>query len=303
MALTKYPPIDAVITWVDGNNEEHKDLQNFHAGSDFLSNSPRTQNQDEIKYLLRSFDMHAPWNNHVYIVSCNGAPDWLDTDRSDSTVVDHSDIFSNPADLPVFNPLAIESQIHHIQGLSEYFFYANDDMFFANAINPSDFIALDGKAYTLLLGNIAAHIEPSSNDYERKWCHTRDLIQSRLGFTPKLKTAHQITLLRKSVCEDVENCMPDVFEKLSGSRLRNEDQVSAIGLAIYYGLHTNRHVVATDISELFLQWENTRDLTPVFKLRPKLLCINNIDNAEVEKWFAFAEAYFPDKSRFELRNL
>jgi hypothetical protein len=72
--------------------------------------------------------MHAPWVRTIYIVTASQVPIWLNTSHSRVRIVDHKDLFPEPAtQLPTFNSLAIESVLHRIPGLSEYFLYFNND--------------------------------------------------------------------------------------------------------------------------------------------------------------------------------
>ena len=59
------------------------------------------------------------------------------------SVVTHEEIFKDKDALPTFSSPAIELNLHHIEGLSEYFLYFNDDVFLGDAIEPSDLMSLE----------------------------------------------------------------------------------------------------------------------------------------------------------------
>ena len=73
--------IDAVFTWVDGN-----DIDWMSRKSKFLHDKPeklenkkvnskgRFFDNDELKYSLRSICQFAPWINNLYIITYNQTP-------------------------------------------------------------------------------------------------------------------------------------------------------------------------------------------------------------------------------------
>lgn len=117
-------PIDIVITWVDLdeslNNELKKNYPSY-IKANYINN-------DEIIYCLRSIEKYAPWYNHIYLViKDNTSPKWLKKNHSKITIINHSQIIPNDY-LPIYNSLSIESFLHKIPNLSEYYIYFNDDM-------------------------------------------------------------------------------------------------------------------------------------------------------------------------------
>lgn len=146
-------PIDIVYTWVDGSDPTWR--ARMHAARDGLDltttetssiSEARFTSRDELKYSLRSIEYYASWARHIFIVTDQQVPEWLDTDHPKITVVDHRDIFTNPEVLPVFNSHAIESQLHHIPGLSDHYLYLNDDCFFLRPTDPELFFTGNGLA-------------------------------------------------------------------------------------------------------------------------------------------------------------
>ena len=80
---------------------------------------------------MRSLHQQAPWIRHIYIVTDQQVPPWLDRTHAKVTVVDHRELFSAAEAvhfLPTFNSHVIESVIHRIPGLSEYFLSLNNDV-------------------------------------------------------------------------------------------------------------------------------------------------------------------------------
>lgn len=99
----------------------------------------RFEDNEELRYSLRSVERHAPWVRHIFIVTNGQIPSWLNLDNPRVTVVTHQDIFKNHSHLPTFSSPAIETHIHRIPGLSQKFIYLNDDVMFGKDVWPDDF--------------------------------------------------------------------------------------------------------------------------------------------------------------------
>ena len=150
-----FPQIDAVYTWVNGSdpiwhaemqyykNKHRKQLSLAENETDSSSSQNRFRDNDELRYSLRSLDINAPWIHHIFIVTNGQVPSWLDTSNPRVSIVTHEEIFKDKDALPTFSSPAIELNLHHIEGLSEYFLYFNDDVFLGDAIEPSDLMSLE----------------------------------------------------------------------------------------------------------------------------------------------------------------
>lgn len=99
----------------------------------------RFEDNEELRYSLRSVEKHAPWVRHIFIVTNGQIPSWLNLDNPRVSVVTHQDIFLNHSHLPTFSSPAIEAHIHRIPGLSQKFIYLNDDVMFGKDVWPDDF--------------------------------------------------------------------------------------------------------------------------------------------------------------------
>lgn len=130
--------IDIVYLWVNGNDpkwraKRHRAAQQHdaikHSAMALYGNvEGRFRDNDELRYSLRALERYFPDHGHVYLVTDGQTPSWLKP-SSRLTLVDHRDLI--PArQLPTFDSAHIESYVHRIPGLSERFFYFNDDVFF-----------------------------------------------------------------------------------------------------------------------------------------------------------------------------
>jgi hypothetical protein len=111
-------------------------------GAVFGNVEGRYRDNDELRHSLRALERFFPGHGHVYIVTDRQRPIWL-ADRPGLTVVDHRDIIPAAA-LPLFDSGNIESYIHRIPGLSERFFYLNDDTFFGRPVQLADWFTDNG---------------------------------------------------------------------------------------------------------------------------------------------------------------
>lgn len=295
-------PIDLVYTWVDGEDPVWKQrkqqaLQEIDpsAINETAASESRFESRDELRYSLRSVEYYASWVNHIYIVTDRQIPEWLDTDHPKITVVDHRDIFRRPEDLPVFNSHAIESQLHHIPGLSEQYLYMNDDLMFMRPTEPELFFTGNGMSKyfpskaSLDMTDRSARDMPVLSAAKRG----RQFIQERFGQIVTNKFKHTPHPQMKSVLEQLEREEQWMFDEVSASRFRHPDDFS-IPSALYhfYAYATGRAVtgviryaymdIAREDARLYLdRLQRRRDLD--------VMCLN--------------DTHVPDEQRSELNDL
>ncbi|XP_012941088.1 N-acetylglucosamine-1-phosphotransferase subunits alpha/beta [Aplysia californica] len=110
----------------------------FVVGDDVVA-ANRFEDNEELRYSLRSIEKFAPWVRHIFIVTNGQIPHWLNLDNPRVTIITHDEIFLNASHLPTFSSPAIEANIHRIPGLSDKFLYLNDDVLFGKPVWPDDF--------------------------------------------------------------------------------------------------------------------------------------------------------------------
>ena len=147
-------PVDIVYLWVDGSDavwrrkrraaQQRLDAQQHQQMALYGDVEGRFRDNDELRYSLRALDRFFPDHGHVYIVTDGQVPAWLHA-HPQLSVVDHRALIPQAA-LPTFDSGHIESYIHRIPGLSERYFYFNDDVFFGAPVNLSDWF-WDGGIY------------------------------------------------------------------------------------------------------------------------------------------------------------
>ncbi len=315
--------IDLVYTWVDGSDPKWIEKKRRFSGEvkeEIADLTCRFIDNDELKYSLRSVEKYAPWINHIYIITDNQIPSWLNTDNPKISIVDHKDIM--PLDvLPTFNSLAIEYCMHKIQNLSEYFLYANDDHFFVDYVTPAFFFRKDKKFYCRFQKPIEG--EPPSH-FMCKVNNSVRLLHEKGYKFPLYISHHNIDAYKKSVIEKCHKEFGQEINKTIKDRFRSSEHLQRT-LYLYYSISIKEGIFikVQDYSQLlpwykllwaiikkkdfcrdslFIYGNPARTKNRVNKYHPKLLCINDgeITTDEYRKSAKkFLEEYFPDKSSFE----
>lgn len=283
-------PIDMVYTWVDGSDPAwlQRKAESMTGGDStphhMAANSSRFTSHDELRYSLRSVEMYADWVRHIYIVTDQQTPRWLDTSHPKITMVDHRDIFTDTSVLPVFNSRALESQVHHIPGLSEHYLFMNDDVFFARPTNPSLFVMSNGLAKFFPSPKTldASERMPHDSPFMAASKNGRDFIAEQHGLTATRKFLHTPRVQSRSVLEDLERQFPDMFANVAASKFRHVDDVAmasvqhnhafALGKAIPSGIKFRYvDIGAEDVEERY-EGLKTAALD--------VFCLNDTDTAE-----------------------
>ena len=151
--------IDAVITWVDGNDPRHRAKREMWGGngdifkSDDCAGVSRFDNMGEIFWCVASINRFAPWINKIYLVTDEqdpGLDEFLEEHFPEGhipvEIVDHKVIFEGYEEyIPTFNSISLETMTWRIPGLSDYFIEFNDDLVLLDNVQPTDFFTEDGK--------------------------------------------------------------------------------------------------------------------------------------------------------------
>lgn len=147
-------PIDAVVTWVDGNDPAHRAKREsalLSAGNSVAEsgailagkNTTRFTDNGEISLCLHSIRKFAPWIRYIHLVTDNQIPAFLTTAKQRELgvrIVDHTEIFRDYEwALPTFNSRTVETVIWRIPEIYERFIYFNDDFILMNPVGIEDF--------------------------------------------------------------------------------------------------------------------------------------------------------------------
>jgi hypothetical protein len=309
--------IDVVFSWVDGTDPAflssragRLDRARLGVGDDA---DARTRQIDELRYALRSVDQHAPWVRRIFIATDTRLPGWLITDHPKITVVRASEHFSDPAALPTFNSHAVESQLHHIDGLAEHFLYCNDDMFFGRPVAASVFFTPAGISRfiesPIRIGGGA--VGPGRTGHENAARNNRRLLAERFGYLITRHLAHSPAPLRRSVLAELEGVFPDEFAVTQASRFRSATDISVTNsLYHYYALLTGRAVPHESARACYIDTTSHDGLRSLDGLSIRrdadFFCLNDGSEPEVDETHraatvsSFLAGYFPDPAPWEL---
>jgi hypothetical protein len=313
-------PIDVVYTWVDDTDPEwraRRDRFRSQASTALSSDAvaaSRYTNRDELRYSLRSLAMYADFVHHVYLVTDQQVPPWLDREIPGLTVVDHREIFRPTDALPVFNSHAIESRLHHIPGLAEHYLYLNDDVFFGRRVHPRTFFHRSGRPHyypskALIPAGPARPDEPSVSSAAK---NARDLVYAATGYQPTTKMKHTPHPQSRSLLLEIDERFADVITPLGSSRYRSASDVSvAASLHHHYG----EAIGAASVGNIVYDYINLArsDLGPLLdRFNPSrfdTFCLNDVEVADVassavgEAVRRFLDVTFPFPSPFERSDL
>jgi hypothetical protein len=313
-------PIDFVYTWVNGADPDWQVRRDSALGrvdptvrlSDQATNDARFMSRDELRYSLRSVAAFAPWARRIYLVTDRQVPSWLNVEDERLVVVDHTEIFRDKTALPVFNSHAIESQLHHIEGLSEHFVYFNDDVFLGRPVAPSFFFHSNGIARffpskaLLPMGPRTSEDTPVAASGK----NNRALIEALTGKSITAKMRHVPHAMRRSVLNEIEERYDELVTATAGHKFRHPDDLAiASSLSHYYGYATGRAVpcdLAYDYVDLAQPSSPRRLNRFLAERRFEVFCLNDTTSEPAQfarqtamlNWFL--EGYFPAPSPFEL---
>jgi hypothetical protein len=248
--------IDAVITWVDGSEEEYKKKIEKH-----LTTSTNYKKQylqaNEIEYCVKSILKFAPFVRKIFIVTDSQKPSFSGLEdlivSNKVKVVDHKEIFKGYEKyLPTFNIRSIDAVLHRIEDLSEKFVYFNDDVFLINKICEEDWFVknkavLMGKwatsysisPFKVLSGTIKKlfGLRPSFNASQSKAANIS-------GFKKEyFKSYHTARPQIKSLIKDFYNKNPETLIDQIKYKFRNSDQFMPYSLCWHILIKENRAII------------------------------------------------------------
>ena len=269
------------------------------------ANAARYANRDELRYSMRSLHLYAPWVRHVYLVTDRQVPSWLAAAHPGLTVVDHREIFDDHTVLPTFNSHAIETRLHHIDGLAEQFLYLNDDVFIGSPVTPEDFFLANGVSKFFLSRAQIPLSAPAPDDVPVSAAgkNNRALLEGRFGTTLTQKMKHTPHPLRRSVLAEIEREFPEQYRTTMGSRLRGTADISIpSALHHYFAFATGRAVpgrLAYDYFDLARGNVESRLAALLGSRGCQAFCLNDTVSSgqEIAEQLAlvrpFLDAYFP----------
>lgn len=316
--------IDLVYSWVDSSDIEwQKKKQNYEQNYDLstgANDKSRFVDNDELKYSLRSVEKYMPWINHIYIITDNQKPEWLNLDNPKISVVDHKEIIPKQV-LPIFNSQSIEHCMVNIPNLSEKFLYANDDMFVCSQVTPDFFFVNGDKPIYRASRNIT---QPNKNIHTDSLINAERLIYKKYRKKYKNYSHHNIDPYKKSEIKACYEEFKDEIDKTISHRFRTSEDIPRF-IYHYYACVNNRgrykilHKIDRDLpiyryifflmtkryqkDSVLIRLININNAEMILeKFKPKLFCINDdrfAQDNDRENLHQFLNKMFPQKSEYE----
>jgi hypothetical protein len=306
--------VDAVITWVDGNDPKHRQkMESYFKNKDLLNSKAvrmRFDQVNEIEFSVKSLLKYAKFVRNIFIVTDNHIPNFLKDKKKAAVqfpnvfIVDHQIIFEGYHKyLPTFNSMSIESLLYRIPKLSEHFIYLNDDFFLINETKSSDFF-VDNK--TVVRGVWTSFYEDIWYKKVQKKIHkllgknkkanafgfkkSQQLIVEKLGFEKYVRLDHTFTAMRKSVFEKYYSENLSMLEENIKHRFRNPEQFLNQSLATHLEIKNDSFILKKDYQLVNFQnykkpfWWLKSKLKHANKDQNKLfLCMQSLDQCPDEK--------------------
>jgi len=291
------PPfaIDAVFTWVSNTAVDVLKRQQYEmqqpSGRPSDNENNRYDDNDELRYAIRSIYQHAPWFRHIYIIVDDAqCPEWLiaasDTAPIPTIIVPHSFLYGEEFrdHLPTFNSHSIECHLHRIPGLSEQFVYFNDDMYVNRSVPWSQFFGANGHPiynFTGLVPTGPRHVTMTKHTIA--WINNGTVLDQIFPNTSnscRKYPAHQCIAMLKSSFEQVwaNDTLCRYMTTTSRSRFRNTNNLYPIGFMCYWNIYTN-HASEQSYPTLFIQVTDDLDIyhlsNSILISNPALLCLND----------------------------
>lgn len=293
--------IDAVITWVDGDDPQHLSKR-LH----YQPQAPRHANamnphrwacNDELGYCVRSIANHAPWIGRIWIITDAQTPDLsaLPAQLVERiTIVDHLTLFAgHESALPTFNSLAIETLMWRIPRLAEHFVYFNDDVFLTGPLAPGD-VFRDGALVLrgTWVDQCAIAADPASREDPTLLNALTQINAAALaGFGAErlFRAAHVVHPLRRSVLAQLYGQQRAAFEANISHRFRCISQFLPQSLHNHACIAANNAVLQTAEDHLHLRTGAVHDyplphvrayLARALQPQFKFLCVNDLPQVE-----------------------
>lgn len=301
--------IDLVYLWVDGNDPNWLAKKNSFT-SIKSETKGRYQDNQELKYALRSVDKHLPWIRTIFILTDNQVPAFLDVDHPKIKIIDHTEVMSEEM-LPNFNSSVIEHFIYKIPGLSEHYLYSNDDMFVNADLAPSFFFD-EGRPIMRMLYDPFARIslflkrlfKIKINLYGIAVENSFKLFKKRFNLFYPIKQHHNIDAYLKSDYKKVvEGVFKNEIEPMFMNRFRHRSDIHRI-LINYYAIANKKAILkyVKRKESCRIRVHRTNYEKYIRKYDPQLFCLNDTEHATdahracVEP---FLKQLYPEKASFE----
>ncbi|HCE55403.1 MAG TPA: hypothetical protein DER05_10585 [Lutibacter sp.] len=303
--------IDAVIAWVDGNDEAHLNkMTHYVEDKSKLGNQQfrtRFDQVNEIEFSVKSILKYAPFVRNIFIVTDGQTPLFLKNHREEYPkvkIVDHKEIFKGfESYAPTFNSVSIETMLYRIPNLAEHIIYFNDDVFLMRKIKVNDFFSngfpvLRGKFksfdsgiwYKVIHQKIVKLLGKTTKDKKYGYKKAQQNIAVKLGFRKYLRLDHTPAAIRKSTVKNYFEEHPEMIIHNIKHRFREPSQYMIQSLANHLEIQNKTCVIKNDYQLGYLQSYKKPLLWYKLKLKnfqkdpnTLFLCLQSLDQCPKHK--------------------
>ena len=273
--------VDLVIPYVDSKDSVwQKTYFDYTHKTDYI-NSPRYDSPGLFEYFLRGVDKYLPWVRKIHLIVSNieQVPSYINKEKTH--IVLHKDIMPESI-LPTFNSSTIEMFITNIEGLSEHFIYANDDMYPIRDMLKSDFFTEDGRPKIVfkinyVTKNMTFFNQLCLNGYR----HLAEVLSYPIDNETFLRPEHSIAAFVLSHCKECLSKMWHYVEQDLGP-FRTTKQHTQYMYSLYERF-TNGYVFGGPSFKYYNLNEKYEDIIKDLKFQScQVLCLNGVADGEVD---------------------
>ncbi len=305
--------IDAVITWVDGNDPIWQEKINTYTLNkiDFSNKNEmiRFNSIDEIEIAIESIIKNAPFVQRIYLVTDDQKPtnfkslqDLAKMHNKELNLVDHKVIFRGFEEcIPTFNSISISTMLYRIPDLAEHFILFNDDTFLMREAKVSDFFIAgkpvirgqwdrfyEDKKMRTLYYKIRDHLGKKKDVSFPGYKKAQQKSAKLLGLKKYIKRGHTPVSLRKSTIAEFYEKDSELLRNNVKHRFRHESQFIISALANHLEVLKGDFILTKDLKLTYFQSYKSLSVVKtklknfVVNKSKIFMCFQNLEVAEGE---------------------
>lgn len=304
-------PIDAVITWVDGNdNFWRKKINDYSKVKINWSDKKETiryNSINEIEIGIHSIIKNASFIHNIFLVTDNQVPKGFEKLKILSSeaginlsIIDHTVIFRDYEHcLPCFNIRSIGPMLYRIPNLAEHFIVFDDDFFLMRTTSKEDFFknglpVIRGRwekyyadqifrnLYIELLSLFGIKKDLSKPGYKKAQQKSAKLVGTR----KYIRSNHTPVSLRKSTIKDFYKTNIKIYENNVRHKFRDVSQFNIWSLANHLEVEKGTYYLENDFQLTYFQ--SYRNLLLIklklnwfsYNSRKLFMCFQNLEIAK-----------------------
>lgn len=295
---TTYSAIDVVYTYLNGENQCYRKKYAAATGTDI--NDIRCVDHGELAFSVDLMLRHLPWVRTVHIVY-GGNEIKQETLRALEALSGYRRLNLVPQEdvLPAayrgtFSSCTVEAYLHRIEGLSEWFFYLNDDMCVGRPMVWADFF--DAKANRPFIDLSRRRTDVDYNQAQRHNTNALRLFQSRHDTaTERVAVSHQASLLHRPSCEQALRLFADELAACHREPFRTDSTLNFQLLASLVAERDRRATIRVGRQHHGILCVMAECQAPLMEFiltySPQLFCINSVNKEHEARYKKFTQDY------------